>query len=42
MLKEHCFDGDGNDVSYDNYQAAKDEAISKWGYDRKEHIEEYL
>lgn len=39
-LKEHCFDGD--DVSYDNYQAAKDEAISKWGYDWKEHIEEYL
>lgn len=42
LAKQHGFDCDGNEVSYDDYQAAKDIAIDDWGYDWKEHIKDYL
>lgn len=42
LAKKYGFDSDGNEVSYDDYQAAKDIAFDEWGYDWKEHIKEYL
>lgn len=40
--KRFGFDSDGNEVSYDDYQAAKDMAFDEWGFEWKEHIKDYL
>lgn len=41
-LKEHQFDMDGNDTSYDEQQAIQDMLEEKYGYDWKEHINELV
>lgn len=40
--KRFGFDCDGNEVSYDDYKAAKDIAFDEWGFEYKEHIKDYM